>query len=397
MNVPPLPHTSVVMGCAHPQDTEQGRHAGTASAAATLVQPSPMSKALRILFVSVHSDPASLSGVAGEADQIREQLYSSELRGNFELQQHWQASAAELPTLIMRLRPQILHLSGHGDENGLCFWDPDGRPKTIDPHSLTPILESLGGVQCVILNACHTSEQAESIAQHIDVVIGMSNAIEDRAALEFTAGFYAAVGHRQDLSTAFEVGRVRSGLSDQESPDGPVLFARPGVDASRLFVPALPRGSGALSQRFSAEPGGRRRLEQTLSRQPIVAGDPRLAASLALVSQVQSFPANGTLIEQGGADNDIYFILVGTVEVLVNGTPVATRQAGQHVGEMTLIDPTQLRSATVRSLEELVLARVTEEDFAALANQYPVLWRRLALELGMRLRQRGRLLPPTST
>lgn len=100
------------------------------------------------------------------------------------------------------------------------------------------------------------------------------------------------------------------------------------------------------------------------------------------------------LITQDAADNDLYFILAGRFSVQVHGREVAHRDAGQHVGEMALIDPKARRSASVVAIEESVVARVSEAAFTGLANQKPRLWRHLARELADRLRQRNVLVRP---
>lgn len=96
------------------------------------------------------------------------------------------------------------------------------------------------------------------------------------------------------------------------------------------------------------------------------------------------------LIEQDGTDNDIYFILVGSVRIVVNGREVATREQGEHVGEMALVDPGARRSATVVARGMVVVAKVSEPDFVRVADAHPGVWRALAIELGLRLRQRNR-------
>lgn len=75
----------------------------------------------------------------------------------------------------------------------------------------------------------------------------------------------------------------------------------------------------------------------------------------------------------------------------MKGQKVAERRSGQHVGEMSVIDPSARRSATVVASEETVVAWVEEKDFAKAATAHPELWRALAVELGDRLRQRGAL------
>jgi CRP/FNR family cyclic AMP-dependent transcriptional regulator len=99
------------------------------------------------------------------------------------------------------------------------------------------------------------------------------------------------------------------------------------------------------------------------------------------------------VIHQDGLDTDIFFILSGSVTVSPNGRDDTVRLPGTHVGEMAAIDPAARRSATVRANEPTVLARVTEVDFAAIANRHPFMWRHRARELANRLRQRVAKVP----
>jgi len=137
---------------------------------------------------------------------------------------------------------------------------------------------------------------------------------------------------------------------------------------------------------------GMRHLVATLLTQQTVQNDENLARDLAaIVSLVQIEPncTDSMFIKQGGADNEIYLILAGSVSILVNGREKARRKTGQHVGDLAAIDPAARRSASVVALEQTVLAKVTEPDFTRLAMKYPIVWRRLALEIAERLRQRG--------
>ena len=97
---------------------------------------------------------------------------------------------------------------------------------------------------------------------------------------------------------------------------------------------------------------------------------------------------------QGGQDNDIYFIISGSVRVMVNSREVAMRRAGEHVGEMALVDRTAIRSASVVTAEASVVACVSEPDFTRVANRHPVIWRKLACIVAQRLRERNRFHPP---
>ena len=145
---------------------------------------------------------------------------------------------------------------------------------------------------------------------------------------------------------------------------------------------------------------GRPRLVSALRAQQSVQNDTQLAEELAdLVELIQLEPGkpNSEFITQDNADNDIYLILAGKVSIMINGREKARRIAGQHVGEMAAIDPSARRSASVIAIEQTVLAKISEPVFSKLASSYPDLWRRLALEIADRLRQRGlEVQPPNS-
>jgi CRP/FNR family transcriptional regulator, cyclic AMP receptor protein len=150
-----------------------------------------------------------------------------------------------------------------------------------------------------------------------------------------------------------------------------------------------------LLARFSGDEG-RRRLEEALREQFAVAHDARVAAEIADAVKLKEYAPGDAVIGQGNADTELYLILAGIVGVEVNGREVARRHAGQHVGEMGMIDPSAKRSATIRAVEETVVAWIAEPVFSAIADRHPIVWRRLAVELGKRLRERGALVRPSN-
>ena len=135
---------------------------------------------------------------------------------------------------------------------------------------------------------------------------------------------------------------------------------------------------------------GRRRLVAALRGHKIVQNDDALANSLADAALLCQFDKGKMLAAQGSADNDIYLILCGSVSIFVNGREMAVRKANYHVGEMALIEPTEPRSATLLALEDTVVAKISEPAFTKVAEDYPDLWRRLALEIAHRLRERSK-------
>ncbi len=129
-----------------------------------------------------------------------------------------------------------------------------------------------------------------------------------------------------------------------------------------------------------------------LAEQKAVAHDAEIAKALAERGRLRDYAKGEFVIRQNASDNHVAFILAGRLAIEVNGKKVAERETHEHVGDMSVIDPSARRSADVRALEETVTFEVAEPDFAAVASKHPELWRRLAIELSSRLRDRTRLM-----
>jgi hypothetical protein len=134
----------------------------------------------------------------------------------------------DIQQAMLDFKPQIVHFSGHGaGEDGLVFEDRMGQGKLVSSVALADLFRLFSDrVECVVLNACYSSFQAEAISQHIDYVIGMSQAIEDHAAIEFAVGFYKAVGAGEPIDFAYELGC--NAIQFEEIPDHltPVLYRK---------------------------------------------------------------------------------------------------------------------------------------------------------------------------
>jgi CRP/FNR family transcriptional regulator, cyclic AMP receptor protein len=147
-----------------------------------------------------------------------------------------------------------------------------------------------------------------------------------------------------------------------------------------------------MKERF--EKDGRQNLVDALKRQEFVGGDVKLADALIKVGELMEYKKGEKLISEGGEDNDIYLLVAGSVAVVVKGNEIATRKAGQHVGEMAAIEPAQRRSATVVAHDIVVALKIESADFNSIGKDYPQVWLPIARELSRRLLQRNDLIPP---
>ena len=144
-----------------------------------------------------------------------------------------------------------------------------------------------------------------------------------------------------------------------------------------------------MKERFEGV-DGRRKLVEVLLEQKTIGGNGQLAEEIADRLELRDVIPGNTLIEQGAAGDDMFYILFGSFEVTINGKHIATRLVGDHVGEMAALQPTQLRSATVTATEAGVVGRLTEPALVEIGKRHPE--RFMAKELARRLLQRNRFI-----
>lgn len=138
-------------------------------------------------------------------------------------------------------------------------------------------------------------------------------------------------------------------------------------------------------------------LIEAIKRQLIVRGDDELARRLYDELQIMDLEPETMIIEQGADDHDLFLILAGEVSVRVASQVVAILKAGDHVGEMAVIDTSAKRSASVYTVGRTVAGKISEPVFSRLADDYPRLWRHLAVQLADRLRQRNEIIARSSS
>jgi len=150
-----------------------------------------------------------------------------------------------------------------------------------------------------------------------------------------------------------------------------------------------------MKDRFTGD-AGRRILLEALKEQKLIAGNAGLAEQVASNGELVDVEIGAAIIEQGNDDNDVYLIIAGSFNIIVNNRVIAGRFPNDHVGEMVAIQPTQRRSASVVARERAVVVRLSEPQFAELSAKYPQMLLYIAKELARRLEQRNALVTSVS-
>ena len=235
-----------------------------------------------ILFLAANPIGTDRLALEREARAIQVELERAGSRDRFELVTRWAAEPLDLLRELRKLRPTVVHFSGHGGRGavgasswspppsasaprrdvddgpaslgapgpigapapaagtvhgGLYLQGPDGRPRLVSAAALEDTFGAAGAsVRLVVLSACHSDAQAQVLLAHVDCVVGMSGAIDDDAARSFAIGFYGGLGERESIAAAFRQGRAAIGLEGLRDVDRPQLRVRAGVDPSRLVL-----------------------------------------------------------------------------------------------------------------------------------------------------------------
>lgn len=183
------------------------------------------SSAIRILFLSADPSNASRLRLDQELRDIREKLRLANQRDEFVLEPRTSARPGDISQAILDFKPHIVHFSGHGNKTGeLCFEDEQGKVKPVTPKALAALFKLVSDqVNCIVLNACYSDIQAQAIAEHIFCVVGMKEAIGDKAAIAFAVGFYKALGAGESVERAYGFGCAEIGLENIPEELTPVL------------------------------------------------------------------------------------------------------------------------------------------------------------------------------
>jgi uncharacterized repeat protein (TIGR01451 family) len=184
--------------------------------------------ALSVLFLAADPWGTARLRLGQEFRDLNHQLRLSEQRDRIGLVDKWAVRPEDVTRALLEARPQIVHFSGHGTPDGaLCFEDQSGNISRADPLVLARMFEHFRKhVQCVVLNACYSATQAHAIAESIDYVIGMSDALDDRAAIAFAVGFYQALGAGSSFDEAYKLGCIQIGLRGLPGEPTPKLLRR---------------------------------------------------------------------------------------------------------------------------------------------------------------------------
>ena len=191
----------------------------------------PAGSVKTILVLAANPKNTAQLRLTEEVREIQAGLERSKYRDRFRIEQRWAVTSKDIRRALLNCNPQIVHFSGHGvgiaeldapltasrdiglisekatEPEGLLIEDETGHSHLVSTDAIAHLFSLFSDeIECVVLNACYSAAQAEAIAQHIPYVVGMKKAIGDRAAIEFSIGFYDALLAGRSVEFAHRLG-----------------------------------------------------------------------------------------------------------------------------------------------------------------------------------------------
>lgn len=162
----------------------------------------------KILFLAASPQDQVVLNPGKELRKIKDTLSKSDYQ--FEIESEFAVTTITIAEAMQASKSEIVHFTGHGTgEQGLVVEDEAGNTNFFSTNALDKLFKLFKkDVNCVILNACYSKEQAKTISKHGIYVVGMNDTASDEATLAFAVGFYRSLGAGEDYKHSYEMGRI---------------------------------------------------------------------------------------------------------------------------------------------------------------------------------------------
>lgn len=124
---------------------------------------------------------------------------------SIEIISEWAVRLSDVTDHLLNAKPQIVHFSGHGGGGNIFVENALGEAQPLNAEGLAGLIDAVGNIECVVLNACYSDDMSTAVKKHVKIVIGCDDSIDDRAAIVFTNSFYRTLSHGRNYVESFKM------------------------------------------------------------------------------------------------------------------------------------------------------------------------------------------------
>lgn len=194
---------------------------------------------MRILYIAGNPEGASSLELEREIQMLQEKLDAASVDGTIDLRFYSHLRVDELPDVIARMSPDILHFAAHGEDDGIMLVDEDDAAVLLDGPMLADLLGALAvRPRLVVINACRSEAMAREVVRSADFVIGTDAPISNAGARTMAATLYQRLAGGASIGDAFTTAATILRVVDQD----------------RVAAKLLPEGEGAARRTSLTDP-----------------------------------------------------------------------------------------------------------------------------------------------
>lgn len=185
---------------------------------------------MRILYIAGNPDGASSLELEREIQMLQEKLDTAAGGGDIDLRFYSHLRIDELPDVIVRTNPDILHFAAHGEEGGILLADEDKAAVLLDGPMLADLLGALAITpRLVVINACNSEVMAKEVVRSADFVIGTNALISNVGARTMAATLYQRLAGGASIGAAYDTAATMLRLIDQKRVEAKLFSHAPGA------------------------------------------------------------------------------------------------------------------------------------------------------------------------
>lgn len=170
---------------------------------------------MRILYIAGNPEGASTLQTERELNLMQAQIDEANSTDPVDIRVYSSLRVDELPSVIARVQPDVVHFSAHGAEDAIILAHADRGHVSLRGTDLADLLEALAvRPKLVVINACSSDRMAAEVSRAADFVIGTDAPISNVGARTMAATLYQRLAMSSSILSAFKAAETMLRIVD---------------------------------------------------------------------------------------------------------------------------------------------------------------------------------------